>query len=516
MDALRRFLAILQADLRERTRSPRFWALLVAMSIITWLCFPGPDANYSILSVSHGSRGAYSSAWVGMVLAMAYSMLLGLGGFYVVRGTVVRDIETRVWQLLVATPMTRAGFLFAKWASHMIVLGLVVLAGMCVGVVAQWVRAEDRSIDLLEMAKPLLLLSLPGLAMTSAAAIWFDLLPWLRRTAGSVVFFILWITSLSVSVANLETKGSTTREGWISDPNGIVVAARDFHRVVSAQTGKPQEFGLNLGGPRRPADALVFDWKQWTPRPMDLVGRLLWLALALGGVLLAAPLLDWAAARGAKPRTAGSHAGARLRWLDTLTRPFARGAFGVLAVAEFKLVLRERGRWWWLAAAVLLGIQAFGNEEGVRVALLLAMALPLDLLARGILREREHATGTLVFTAPRMLGRLLGVRFAVGMALVLLLTLPGLLRMIAFAPMAVPAGLVVAASLVSWGMCLGALTRNPRPFELLLVMSVYLGLQRAPLLDLSQQPQSTLLWHACALVPAWLLLAWAWPRLARR
>src|SRR6476469_5615959 len=123
------------------------------------------------------------------------------------------------------------------------------------------------------MAKPLLLLSLPGLAMTSAAAIWFDLLPWLRRTAGNVVFFILWITSLSVSVANLETKGSATRDGWISDPNGIVVAARDFNRVVTAQTGKAQDFGLNLGGPRRPADALIFDWKQWSMRPMDYLGR---------------------------------------------------------------------------------------------------------------------------------------------------------------------------------------------------------------------------------------------------
>jgi hypothetical protein len=319
-----------------------------------------------------------------------------------------------------------------------------------------------------------------------------------------------------VSVANLETKGSTTREGWISDPNGIVVAARDFNRVVTAQTGKAQDFGLNLGGPRRPADALIFDWRHWSPRPMDLVGRALWLALALGGVLLAAPLLDWSAARGAKPRTAGANAGARLRWLDPLTRPFARGAFGILAVAEFKLVLRERGRWWWLAALVLLGLQAFGSEEAVRIALLLAMALPLDLLARGILREREHGTGALVFSAPHMLARLLGVRFVVGMALVLLLTLPGLLRMLAFAPMALPAGLVVAASLVSWGMCLGALTRNPRPFELLLVMSVYLGLQRAPLLDLSQQPQSALVWHACALLPAWLLLAWAWPRLAKK
>ena len=36
------------------------------------------------------------------------------------------------------------------------------------------------------------------------------------------------------------------------------------------------------------------------------------------------------------------------------------------------------------------------------------------------------------------------------------------------------------------------------------------------LLDLAVNPQLTALWHAILLLPAWLLLAWAWPRLARR
>ena len=38
----------------------------------------------------------------------------------------------------------------------------------------------------------------------------------------------------------------------------------------------------------------------------------------------------------------------------------------------------------------------------------------------------------------------------------------------------------------------------------------------AALLDLAVNPQLTALWHAILLLPAWLLLAWAWPRLARR
>jgi hypothetical protein len=514
--ALRRFLAILVADLKERTRSPRFWLLLGAIVIVTWYCFPAKESGYMVLALENGWRGEYSSAWVGLVLAMAYSLVLGLGGFYMVRGTLVRDFETRVWQLLVATPMTRAGFLLAKWASHMLVFAVLIGAGLVVGLFAQWLRAEDHHFDLVEAIKPILVLSLPGLATTAAAAVWFDLVPWLRRTAGNVLFFILWVVGLSVGVSQLDVEGSPARTTWVSDAHGLMLVARDFQRVRTAQTGKPADFGFSLGSSRAKHGVHTFAWQQWHPRPMDVAGRALWLGLSIGLVLLAAPLLDRCAASstGIRSRATG---GLRLRLLDPLLRPFARGAFGVLAVAELKLVLRERRPWWWLAALALLGVQAFGTSAAAATAMLLALALPLDLLSRGVLREGEHRTGELVFTAPRMLGRLLAVRLFVPVALLFALTLPGLLRLLGADPVSALAGLVVIASIASWGLALGALCRNPRPFELLLVGAIYVALQGASLFALgAQQASTTLAWHALALLPAWALLAWTWPRMARR
>jgi hypothetical protein len=510
--ALRRFAAILLADLRERMRSPRFWILLTAMVVVTWYCFPAPEAGYFVLAPNSDERGAYSSAWVGLVLAMAYSLILGLGGFYMVRGTLVRDFETRVWQLLVATPMTRGGFLLAKWASHMLVFAVLIGAGLVVGLIAQFVRAEDHHLDLIEAIKPILILSLPGLSTTAALAVWFDLVPWLRRTAGNVLFFVFWVSTLSMGVSQLAVEGSPARTTWVSDAHGLMMVARDFQRVRTEQTGKPQDFGFNLGTSRHDKAITLFDWKAWHPRPMDLVGRSLWLFFSLGLVLLATPFLDRAAASsaGMKSRATG---GARLRLLDPLLRPFARGAFGVLAVAELKLALRERRLWWWLAALVLMGVQAFGTDKGMMVAMLLAWGLPLDLLARGALREGEHRTGELVFTAPRMLGRLLAVRLAVPVAMLLVLSLPGLLRL---DPLSQLASLAVIASIASWGLAFGAICRNPRPFELLMIASIYLGLQGVSLFALQAQAAHTLAWHATALLPAWALLAWAWPRMARR
>jgi hypothetical protein len=517
MAALQRFLAILLADLRERTRSARFWVILVGMVLALSRCFPPIEARYLIVALHGGERGFYSSAWVGLIVAMMFSSLFSLGGFYLVRGTLVRDIDTRVWQLLVATPMTRGGYLLAKWASHMVIFGTVIAVGLGVALAAQWIRAEDRSIDVIELIKPVLLLNLPGLAITSMFAIWFDLLPWLRRTAGNVLFFIVWIAITSVSVAQLENPNSQlVRSGWVSDPNGMVMVGRDFNRVREQQTGKEQDFGYTVGHVGTKKEPVRFEWKAWSVRPMDVLGRALWLLFALAGVLAAAPLLDWAAARDSGSAKTRSLAGSRLRWLDRLLDVFARGRVGLLAVAELKSALRRRRVWWWLAALVAFGLQAFGSGLAMQAGMLLAWLLPLDILARSILQEKEHGTGGLVFTAPQALPRLLAARFAVGFALLLLLTLPGVLRLLATTPIAALAAITVSASIASWGLCLGALCRHARPFELILVAAAYAALQGAPLFDLDVSPQVTLLWHALALLPAWLALAWAWPRLARQ
>lgn len=515
MAAWQRFFAILQADVRERMRTPRFWVVLAFMAWATWWCFPPLESGYSTLSLGDGSRGRYSSAWAGMGLGLIYSCFLNLFGFYLVRGTLTRDIETRVWQLLVTTPMTRGGYLLAKWASHMAVFGMIAAVGVVIALVAQWVRAEDRQIDLIELLKPLLLLSLPSLALTAMFAIWFDLVPWLRRTAGNVLFFVVWMVMLTVPVANHDDARADP-QGWTSDPSGMMVAAREFKRVREAQTGKPLPMGFNLGGDAITADSVRFDWPAWQPGGKVVVSRALWLALAMLFTLAAAPLLDWAAARGLSSAKARSGAGRSMRWLDRLLEPFARGSLGILTVAELKLALRQRRIWWWLAALGALGAQAFAPEEGMRIALLLAWVLPLDVLSRGVLRERDHGTGGLVFTAPHVLSRLLAARFLVGFGMLFALSLPAMARLLGSEPLAALAALTVIVSITSWGLCLGALCRNARPFELTMIGAVYVCLQGATLFAVATQPAWTLTVHGIGLLPAWLLLTWAWPRLARR
>lgn len=515
MESIRRFLAILGADLRERTRTPRFRIVLALVCAALWFSFPASDAGYLTVSFGNGLRGGYSSAWIGMVLALFCGVLLSLVGFYLVRGTVVRDFETRAWQLLVATPMTRAGFLLAKWASHMAVFATILACGMAVGLVAQWVRAEDRAIDLWEMAKPILVLAVPGLAMTAMFAVLFDVVSWLRRTVGNVAYFFVWVTLISVSVANMENERTALpTDTFISDPAGTAVLLRDMHRLLPKEITTDKGFGLNIGvNVSEKREVRTFAWTAWSPRPGDGAGRLLWIAAALAGTLLAAPFLDRAAANAGRAGERGRGGGLRLRWLDWLLRPVTGSRLGLLAATELRGVLRARRRLWWLALVGFMALQAFGEGDGLMFGVLCAWLLSLDAFARLLLRESDHGTGALVFTAPGATTQLLAARALAALALAWGATLPAMARMASAQPDVALAILVAGASFAVAGLALAALCRNPRPFELLAIGSAYISAQGEPILNVVASPASTLAIHAVLLPVCVAIAVVMWPRM---
>ena len=517
MGALRRFAAILVADLRERSRSTRFWVVLGMVGILTWWCFPPADAGYTTVGFGGNARGIYSSAWVGMVLALMYATMLSMFGFYLVRGTLVRDFDTRVWQLLVATPMTRSGYLLAKWASHVVVFTLIMLVGLAVGLVAQWVRAEDRTIDLVELAKPVFVIGLPALAVTAFFAVLFDLLPWLRRTGGNVLFFFVWMFMLVSTITLIDPdKVDWARHTWISDPNGLSLAMRDLRAQLAGTAPGVKISDITIGMNELTGKPLVFAWTHWSLRPIDVMGRAVWVMLSMLGIVALAPSLDWAAAR---TRSAGSERGAnpgqRLRWLDPLLRPLEFAAMGMVMAAEFKLVLRQRRAWWWLALLGLGIAQIAGTREAVGIAAIGAWLISVDVFARAILRERDTGTGALVFVAEGATRRLIVARIGVALMLAVISVGPGLVRLALTDPTAALALLATAIGVALGGLAIGVACRNPRPFELLLVTLSYAGVQQAGPLAAIVKPLDALQLQAILLPAFAAILLLLWPRFTR-
>ena len=505
--------ALFVADLRQRTRSLRFWIVALAVTVAGWGCLPPMNAGYMVVAIGDHHRGFYSSAWIGMVLAMM-SLLWGLVGFYLVRGTVQRDFDTRVWQLLGTTSMRRSAYLLAKWASHLAVMGGLLVATLAVGLVAQFVRAQDRHVDLWELGKPSLFIALPTLAFSATLAIWFDVIPVLRRTAGNIVFFFVWIGLLTTGPAGIQhdravSVAAPIEQPWTSDlPAMRVMQWSIEHQIAQGLPDKTRLEGFCVGCGGTTAPAARFTWTTWEVRAAVLWGRMLWLAAAIVGVLLAAPLLDWAAARVAPPTASGHKRAPRpLRWLRALLRPLQGTATGVLVAAEVFVVLRMRPLWWWAAWLPLWGVQLFGPRHAVALAMLGGWVLLLDVFSRSGLRDHEHRTLELVATAPGGQRRLLLARVATGVGLAWFGAAPGLLHESLAHPATSAAAFVIAASIALWGLASAALTRSSRPFELAFIVAAYATTQGLPWLDAAAQDDTVTLTHLAGIMVAGAILA---------
>ena len=451
-----------------------------------------------------------------MVLAMM-SLLWGLVGFYLVRGTVQRDFDTRVWQLLGTSSMRRSAYLLAKWASHVAVMGGLLCATLVVGLVAQFVRAEDRHVDLWELVKPSLFIALPTLAFSAMLAIWFDVIPLLRRTAGNIAFFFVWVMLLTTGPAGIQHDQAARAAGaaapieqpWTSDlPAMRVMQWSIEHQVARGLPDKTRLEGFCIGCGGITAPAARFAWATWEVRGAVLWGRMLWLAAAIAGVLLAVPLLDWAAARAAAPSAAGHQGAPRsLRWLRALLRPLQGTATGALVAAEVFIVLRMRPLWWWAAWLPLWGVQLFGPRHAVALAMLGGWTLLLDVFSRTGLRDREHRTLDLVATAPGAHRRLLLARATMAVGLAWLAVAPGLLHESFAHPAVSTAAVVIAASIALWGLASAALTRSSRPFELAFIVVAYATTQGAHLLDAGARGNGVTLAHLAGIALATAILA---------
>jgi hypothetical protein len=510
MAAMRRFFAIVLADARQRWRAPRLRAWLLILVAATWFCFPAADAGYRVLGIG-AYRPAYSSAWAGMVVAMLMSWL-SLLGFYLVRGTLTRDLETRCWELLVATPLSRASYLLAKWASHLLVLFAVAGGMLLVAAVAVVVRAETPALEPLALIKPLLLLGLPALAVCASCAVLFDLVPMLRRTLGNVLYVVLWVGMLaSASLAGGAAPAAAVR---IGDVHGIAVFKRDLVAAAAEQglDASRQRVCLLCGSAASAAAPIA--WQRWTPASADVAGRAFWLLLPIPLLALAARGLDRAAA--ATPSVARGHRGVRrLRWLRFLLAPLQRRAGSALVALELQHALRERSLWAWAALLLLWGVQAVAPPALASLAVIGAWALFLPVFSRAALREQEFATAALIFSSVGAATRLLRVR---GLLLLLLggaCAAPGIARFALAQPMLCFALLGLVVSLAVWALALGALTGSARPFELLFALGALLALNGVGAIDASVAPGATLLAHAASLPLALLLLGFAWPRASR-
>ncbi|WP_351008460.1 hypothetical protein [Shewanella sp. S1-58-MNA-CIBAN-0166] len=456
------------ADFKQRTRQQSFVVTLLAMSVLTLLFFPSPDAHYQTL-VINGYRGIYNSAWLGICLAMLNVLFLPLICFYLVKNALELDRKSMTCELIAATPINKLTFLLAKWCTSVFILVSIVLVMLLSSIGIQLYYGESYQIDLWALAWPQFVFVLPMLLAIAAIAIMFESIKWLRGGLGNVVYFFLWIGSI------VQTIESVSGIGALVDHLDAEVAER-----FPLQQGNTN-IGINISDETREINTFV--WQGIEPTIMHLWGALPLLLICLGCLVLAFIFFDRFSAHSLSENKPDLWMNFTLKtkvaslldsFFVTLTQHFA---FTRLLRLELKLILKGHSVYWFIGLLVLNGIQLFISQD-----LLLSIFLPISWLwcvlvisQLGQLEKQSNTVELMTYSKQSPILQSLASYSAAWMLLGLA-SMGSVLRFTGGAEWLLLVQLIIAISFtVSLAYFCGTFTGTKRMFEVLYPALWYMG-----------------------------------------
>ena len=201
-ERLHRLGAIIHADFLIRLRRPSTAVVFLLLSFVPYLWIPAPSTGRALM-VIEGRRAIYNSAAIGMATAVIGTLFIGLFGFYVISNALRRDVLTRCGYVIASTTVRGGEYIVGKFAGNLVFLTVFTLGYMATSMAMVLVRGEA-PLEPLIFAKQYLLLLPPALVFVSAIAIVFECTPLLRTKFGDVLYFFLWISTMSAVAISME------------------------------------------------------------------------------------------------------------------------------------------------------------------------------------------------------------------------------------------------------------------------------------------------------------------------
>jgi hypothetical protein len=472
---LRVVLSIARADFLERTRRYQYLATLVITLVGGIFFAPPKGANYVAFTVD-GYRGIYNSAWMGAMMAILTTTTLSLFGFYLVKSAIEVDRATRVGEIVASTRVGKLEYVAGKWLGNVAVLGSLALVLVIDAIIMQLVRGEDRTIDVLAIATPFIVILVPVIALVSAAAVLFEAIPFLRGGIGNVVYFFAWVFGLSSGAS----PGSKIPSPW-NDPLGILAVSTQIDSaLVKIAPHTHKSLDLVIGGDRE--QERYFIWHGFVWSSGEVTGRIVWCLVAFAVVALAALIFDRFAG-GVQPARQRALKGWQLgivRNVENATAPILDRVFatdfGALVLAEVRLMLKGSSIWWYFVAIGLWIATLASPASAQSIVLGLAWLWPILTWSQMGARESLHDTEGFVYPSLQPLRRQYLALWIAGIALALLTGSGSLLHWFIAGNWSGVAGVVAGAVFVpTLALACGAVSGTTRLFEIVYLVLWYVG-----------------------------------------
>jgi hypothetical protein len=490
MNTLRVLYHLARADFLERIRR---YSFLLMLGLVVWLGYLSASGQFR-MRIFPDYIGVINSAWVGGTMTVTVSFLLGFVGFYIVKGSVSRDYETGVGQIMATTPLTRPLYMLGKWLSNFAVMGIAVLIMLVEGIVMLLVSGAE-GFDLVALAKPLIVIALPSVGLVAAFAVLFESISWLRGGLGNVVYFFFFLFALVIS-GETSNVGKT---GFAINPyidfSGWQIVGDSVSRA--AQAAYPEINGgftfsvTYLEAPK------FFTWNgiPWTAE--IYLSRLLFLVIAIGLVMTSALFFDRfnpsrllpikrtkTASDSPAPVSAPEATPPSSIRLTPLANTRTSFRFDALFLAELKLFVKGQPWWWYAIALGLIIAQLVSPLETTRTLLIIGWVWHILILSTLGNRETRFDTRQIVFSAPRPILNQLPAAWLSAFVVTAALGAGALVKFILIGEWFSVLGWLTGVMFIpSLALVIGTFTGSSKPFEALYILWMYILTQKAPAFD---------------------------------
>jgi ABC-type transport system involved in multi-copper enzyme maturation permease subunit len=474
-----------RADFLERVRR---YSFLVMLGLVILLGYQTAIGNVRLQLGQY--RGEFNSAWIAGMMSIIITFFLGWFGFYLVKGSVARDRETGVGQIMATTPMSRPAYMLGKWISNFAVLMAMVVILMIIGLIIQLISGESSRLDLGVYLGPFLYIVTPFMALVAAVAVLFEVIPFLSGGFGNILYFFAFVMIIPLTMENLQTTPAL-------EPLGMALLKADMAQEV-LQVYPDYDGSFMLGGMDTPIQG-TFTWLgiDWTA-PV-IATRFGYIGLAILVTLAGSLFFDRFDPSRRKPRRRKKDVDSvdspepvsiaeplpAVR-LTPLNRTAAQFRFTRVLTAELKLMLKGQYWWWYVGAAGLIIAGLVNPLEVTRQYLLpLAWIWPILLVSPIGNREARFNMRQIAFSSASPLWRQLPAQWLAGFIMILIMGSGAALR---FLISGNTAGLLAFLSgalfIPSLALALGVWSGSSKPFEIVYVSLWYLGpLNKVPGLD---------------------------------
>lgn len=243
---------IIKGNYLQYLRSYSFLFVIAISLYVSFSFIPGPEANYTTIRFGIYS-GAYNATWIGLATAILSSVFLSFFGFFLINGTIKKDIETRIGAIIGTSSISNFQYLFAKALANFLLLLSILFIIFLMSILLFFLYGKGFQFNFTAFIRPYLLISIPSLFFIAIFSLILEvliprqsILQYVIFAAGFVyilfsssnvkntsLFDVLGIQEPIEKVSDQVSKGNPEAENKITI--GFVKGGSDVHKRITLE-----------------------------------------------------------------------------------------------------------------------------------------------------------------------------------------------------------------------------------------------------------------------------------------